>query len=295
MTHEHDNQAFKLACVQACTGTDPLSNLTIMAAAVQDAAERGAAFVALPETCNFMAKNRDHLFATLQNEEADPFVAGMRALAGKLGIHLLLGSVVVKADAGAADEERAANRSLLIAPDGSVAARYDKIHLFDVTLASGEAHRESQNYRPGEQAVIADTAHGRLGMSVCYDMRFAYLYRLLASHGADFISVPSAFTRPTGQAHWHVLLRARAIETGCFIIAPAQNGLHENGRATYGHSLIISPWGDILAEAEQNTDIGDVELVMAEIDRRRVAQARQQIPSLQHGRQVALSDETGLT
>lgn len=290
MTQAQQDQIFKLACVQSCTGTDPLSNLAIMSTAVREAAERGAVFVALPETCNFMAKNRDHLYATLQSEAADPFVAGMQSLARSLGIYLLLGSVVVKASIDDPDEMRAANRSILIAPDGTIAARYDKIHLFDVTLASGEVHRESQNYRPGAAAVITDTLYGRLGLSICYDMRFAYLYRLLASHGADFISVPSAFTRPTGQAHWHVLLRARAIETGCFIIAPAQNGLHENGRATYGHSLIISPWGDILAEASQNTDIGGVEIVMADIDRCRVDQARQQIPSLHHGRQIGLSD-----
>jgi predicted amidohydrolase len=290
VTQAQQDQIFKLACVQSCTGTDPISNLAIMSDAVSEAAERGAAFVALPETCNFMAKNRDHLYATLQREEADPFVLGLQSLTKKLGIHLLLGSVVVKAISDDPDEARAANRSLLIAPDGSIAARYDKVHLFDVTLANGESHRESQNYRPGATAVIAATPYGHLGLSVCYDMRFAYLYRLLASHGADFISVPSAFTRPTGQAHWHVLLRARAIETGCFIFAPAQNGLHENGRATYGHSLIVSPWGDILAEASQNTDIGGVEIVIAEIDRRRVDQARQQIPSLQHGRQVGLSE-----
>ena len=290
VTAKQLDQIFKVACLQSCTGIDPMANLALMTEAVKEAAGRGADFVALPETSNFMPLNAEHLFANLKTEAEDPFVSGMRRLAADLQIHLLLGSVIVKADAVEEVDGRAANRSMLLAPDGTVGARYDKIHLFDVTLANGESHRESKNYRAGSEAVLCDTPFGNLGLTICYDMRFAYLYRLLASKGADFISVPSAFTRPTGQAHWHVLLRARAIETGCFIIAPAQNGVHENGRATYGHSLIVSPWGEILAEASQNTDISGVEIVMADIDRSLVQRARQQIPSLQHGRDVSLRD-----
>lgn len=278
---------FKVGCVQSCTGKDRETNFELMALAIKRAVNMGARLVTLPETCNFMVSSREELVQMLCTESEDPFVVGMQALARDQGVHILLGSVAVHAT-GEGEACRAANRSLLINPDGLIAARYDKIHLFDVTLASGEVHAESRNYCAGSNAVVTDLPWGTLGMSVCYDVRFGRLYRRLAQAGADFITVPSAFTRPTGRAHWHVLLRARAIETGCFIIAPAQGGTHENGRQTYGHSLIVNPWGEILAEVANNTNIGDVEVIVADIKPSLVAQAREQIPSLRNGRGFTL-------
>ena len=204
-------------------------------------------------------------------------LAAGRELARELGAHLLLGSIVVRID-----ETTLANRSLLIRPDGEIAGRYDKIHMFDVDLAGGERHRESSVFRPGERAVTVALPWGVLGMSVCYDLRFAYLYRALAHAGADFLSIPAAFTVPTGRAHWHVLMRARAIETGCFVFAPAQWGEHATGRRTYGHSLIVAPWGEVLAESEDA-----VGLIVVEIDPAKVLEARRQVPSLSHDRAFA--------
>jgi deaminated glutathione amidase len=204
-------------------------------------------------------------------------LAAGQELARELGAHLLLGSVVVKID-----DATLANRSFLIRPDGAIAERYDKIHMFDVDLPNGERYRESAVFRPGERAVTAVLPWGILGMTVCYDLRFPYLYRALAHAGADFLGIPSAFTVPTGRAHWHVLMRARAIETGCFVFAPAQWGEHANGRKTYGHSLIVAPWGEVLAEAEDG-----VGFIVAEIDPAKVLEARRQVPSLSHDRAFA--------
>ena len=209
-------------------------------------------------------------------------LAGMRDLARETGAWLLAGSLVIDPDrepGAAAGETRLANRSLLLDANGTVVARYDKIHMFDIDLPGGESYRESNAYRPGGRTVVADTPWGRLGMSVCYDLRFPHLYRALAQAGADFLTVPSVFTVPTGTAHWHVLLRARAIETGCFVFAPAQWGEHAAGRRSYGHALIVDPWGEVLADAGEG-----VGLVTARIDPTRIAEVRRMVPSLQHDR-----------
>ena len=209
-----------------------------------------------------------------ETEERSAALAHLRALARELGIFLHIGSLAIKLD-----PSRVANRSYLIDPEGRVTARYDKLHMFDVDLPGGESYRESQYFRPGDKAVVVDLPFGRLGFSICYDLRFPALYRALASAGAEFIAVPSAFTRQTGEAHWRVLIRARAIETGAFMLAATQGGLHENGRATYGHSLIVSPWGEVLAEGGE-----DPSVVFADIDLAASDEARARIPALKHGR-----------
>ena len=265
---------FRVACLQTCTGTTPEENLTTLTSRINEAAREGADFILTPETCNFMPLNKDARRATMREESEDPIVAALAELAAELEITLLAGSVIL-----AGQDGKSVNRSLCFNAQGEIAARYDKIHLFDVALDNGERHSESAHYEAGKQAVIADLPFGKLGMTVCYDVRFPALYRSLAAHDADFISVPAAFTQMTGAAHWHVLLRARAIETGCFIFAPAQSGTHENGRKTYGHSLIISPWGDVLADAGLETHI-----IYADINTQQVDMARRQIPALQHGR-----------
>jgi predicted amidohydrolase len=227
---------------------------------------------------NILVAKREQLFAAVVEEEADASLASLRELARKLGVYIHIGSLAIKIS-----PDRAANRSFLVDPKGDIAARYDKIHMFDVDLADGESYRESRNYRPGELAVLADLPWSRLGLTVCYDLRFPALYRALAEAGATMLAIPSAFTKQTGEAHWHVLIRTRAIENGCFVFAAAQGGKHENGRETYGHSLIVDPWGRILAE-------GGIEpgVVMAEIDPAEVANARARIPSLQHGRRFEI-------
>ena len=227
-----------------------------------------------------MQVNRKALFEHFASEEDDLSLKAYRALAAELKIHLHVGSLALRASA-----ERAVNRSFLIGPEGNVLASYDKIHMFDIDLPGGESYRESANYQPGETAVIADLPWGRMGLTICYDVRFPALYRALAETGASFLAVPSAFTRKTGEAHWHTLLRARAIENGCFVFAAAQCGLHENKRETYGHSLIIAPWGEILAE-------GGVEpgVFLAKIDPAKVETARKTVPSLQHGRRFSIAD-----
>ena len=216
----------------------------------------------------------------MASEEDDKSLKAYRALAAELKIHLHIGSLALRFS-----PERAVNRSFLIGPDGNVLACYDKIHMFDIDLPGGESYRKSANYQPGETAVISDLPWGRIGLTICYDVRFPALYRALAESGASFLTVPSAFTKKTGEAHWHTLLRARAIETGCFVFAAAQCGMHENKRETYGHSLIIAPWGEILAE-------GGVEpgVFLARIDPARVETARKTVPSLQHGRRFGIAD-----
>lgn len=265
----------KIACVQMTSAQDPADNMPVIEARLRKAAALGAQLIALPETCVFMERGRKAMQARLTAQKDNPDVKQIAALTAELGVHVLIGSMVLASD----DTPKAVNRSLLLAPDGAVAAQYDKIHMFDVTLANGETHAESANYQPGNTLGLADIGGMKLGLSICYDVRFPMLYRRLAQAGADIISVPSAFTRPTGKAHWHILLRARAIETGCFIIAPAQVGAHENGRETYGHSLIVDPWGHVLAEAGDDDD-----LILADLDVSLVQKARAQIPALAHGR-----------
>jgi predicted amidohydrolase len=241
---------------------------------IRSAVREGALYVQTPENTSIMELETECLLAAIETEEKSEPLAQLRALAKELAIWLHVGSLGTKLIGG-----KVANRSYLIAPDGGIAARYDKLHMFDVDLAGGESYRESRNFNPGSKAVVADLPWGRLGMSICYDLRFPGLYRALASAGADFITVPAAFTKQTGEAHWHVLLRARAIETGTFVLAACQGGLHDNGRSTYGHSMIVSPWGEVLAEAGE-----DPQIVLADIDPRLSAEARAKVPSLRHGR-----------
>ncbi|HXQ84821.1 MAG TPA: carbon-nitrogen hydrolase family protein [Xanthobacteraceae bacterium] len=270
--------AFKVGLIQMRSGLDPQANLATALASIDQAKRAGADYVQTPEMTNILALKRDQLFANIVADEQDPTLATLREVARKLAIYIHIGSLAIKAS-----PEKAVNRSFLIDRKGDVVARYDKIHMFDVDLAGGESYRESNNYRAGELAVIADLPWGRLGLTVCYDLRFPALYRALAEAGASFLAIPSAFTRQTGEAHWHVLLRARAIENGCFVFAAAQGGRHENGRETFGHSLVVDPWGRVLAEG--GTEPG---LVMAEIDPAEVAAARARVPSLHHGRRFEL-------
>ena len=274
------DNSFTAAMVQMRTSLLPEPSLEQGTRLIRQAAAEGANYVQTPEVSNMMQANRKALFEHLKTEEDDPSLKAYRALAKELKIYLHIGSLALRFS-----PEKAVNRSFLIAPDGMVLASYDKIHMFDIDLPGGESYRESANYQPGETAVISDLPWGRIGLTICYDLRFPALYRALAEAGAFFLTVPSAFTRKTGEAHWHVLLRARAIETGCFVFAAAQAGLHENKRETYGHSLIIAPWGEILAEG--GTEPG---IFMAKIDPSRVDAARKSVPSLQHGRRFSVAD-----
>ena len=260
---------FRVGLVQMCSGRSPQANLDAAAKLIGEAKDGGADYVLTPEMTNVMEAGRQKLLAAIVAEEQDASLAMFRELARRLALYLHIGSLAIKVT-----PDKAVNRSFLIDPSGEIAARYDKIHMFDVDLANGESYRESNNFRPGELAVLHDLPWGRLGLTVCYDLRFPALYRALAEAGASFLAIPSAFTRQTGQAHWHVLNRARAIENGSFVFSAAQGGKHENGRETYGHSLVVDPWGRIVAEG--GTEPG---VVMAE-----VAAARARIPSLQHGR-----------
>jgi predicted amidohydrolase len=269
---------FKAAMIQMRSGLRPDVNIDAAVRYIGDAKEAGADYVLTPEMTNILAANREQLFAVAVEEEADASLATLREVARKLGIYVHIGSLAIRIS-----PDRAANRSFLIDPKGDILSRYDKIHMFDVDLAGGESYRESRNYRPGELAVLADLPWGRLGLTVCYDLRFPALYRALAEAGATMLAIPSAFTKQTGEAHWHLLVRSRAVENGCFVFAAAQGGRHENGRDTFGHSLIVDPWGRILAEGD--TEPG---LIVAEIDPAEVATARARIPSLQHGRRFEI-------
>ena len=269
---------FKAAMIQMRSGLSPAANLDAAVRMIGEAKAAGADYVQTPEMTNIMEVKRERLFATIVEEDADASLATYRELARKLGIFIHVGSLAIKVS-----HDKAANRSFLITPQGDIAARYDKIQMFDVDLAGGESYRESRNYRPGDIAINADLPWGVLGMTVCYDLRFPALYRALAEAGATMLAIPSAFTRQTGEAHWHVLMRARAIENGCFVLAAAQGGAHENGRETFGHSIIVDPWGRVLAEG--GTEPG---VVMAEIDPALVTEARSRMPSLQHGRRFEM-------
>ena len=270
---------FTAACVQLRSSEDIAENISSASKLIREAAKAGAQFIATPENTSLMAADGGAKLAHSTSEDKDTALAAFRALATELNVHLLVGSLAIKVS-----DTKTANRSFLIAPDGNVTARYSKIHLFDVDLPSGETYRESNTVAGGDEAVIAQTPWGKLGLSICYDIRFPQLYRKLANAGAFAFTAPSAFTVTTGKAHWHVLLRARAIENGAFMIAPAQGGTHANGRSTYGHSLIVGPWGEILAEG--GTDSG---IFLAEIDPELSKKARAELPSLRHDREFRLN------
>ncbi len=272
----------RVALIQLTVTDDPAANLRQVLGYLDQAVAGGAEFVLTPEMTNCLSSSRDHQRAIYRTEDEDETLAALRAAAARAGIWLLIGSLGLQT--GDADG-RFANRSFLVAPDGGIAARYDKIHMFDVNVSETEVYRESAGYRPGNRAVLAEAPFGPVGMTVCYDVRFAYLYRRLAQAGARVLTVPAAFNHITGEAHWHVLLRARAIETGCWVLAPAQTGFHAEahgkGRRTFGHSLVVAPWGEVVADA--GTEPG---VLFAEIDLAAVDRARGRVPSLSHDRQV---------
>ncbi|OED49516.1 amidohydrolase [Rhodobacteraceae bacterium (ex Bugula neritina AB1)] len=264
------------------TSTDvPAENLETVKAMMAEAARGGAGFVLTPEVTNCLSGSRTHQNAVLCHEEDDPVLAALREEAAKHSVWLLLGSLGIKTH----DEDgRFANRQFLISPEGEIRARYDKIHMFDVEVTPEETYRESDGYRPGTQAVVAETPFANIGMTICYDVRFPHLHRALAKGGAQIIAAPAAFSYVTGAGHWHALLRARAIETGCFVLAPAQTGKHPASRGpsrkTYGHSLAVAPWGEVLADAGQEPGVTFVDL-----DLEKIAEARKRVPSLTHDRE----------
>ena len=264
----------KIACVQMTSACDPADNLPIIAARVKQAAAQSARLVALPETCSFMEKNRKAMHSRLENQADSQVLAALCHMAKENGIFLLIGSMILAEE----NSDKAVNRSLLIAPNGTVQAQYDKIHMFDADVGDGKQYRESEHFKPGDAVIHYKTAIGHIGLSICYDIRFPNLYRQLGQAGTEIITIPAAFTQTTGAAHWHVLQRARAIETGSFILAAAQCGRHADGRQTYGHSLIINPWGKILADAGDRAN----SFVKAEIDLNEVNQARAALRHLQH-------------
>lgn len=269
--------SFKVACLQVNAGPDIAPNLDAACAMAREARENGADMVLMPENVTMMEWGRSNTLAKALPEAEHPAVPAFAALARETGLWLHGGTIAVKLA-----DDRVANRTLMFDPSGAIVGRYDKIHMFDVDLGNGEAYRESNTFRPGDQAMVVRTPWGGLGLTICYDLRFPHLYRTLAKAGADFLTVPSAFTRPTGDAHWHVLLRARAIETGCWVFAPAQTGEHK-GRETYGHALIVAPWGEVVADAGE-----EVGIVYADVDTDAVEKARGKVPSLTHDRPFSL-------
>jgi predicted amidohydrolase len=276
---------FRVALIQMRASRSVAENVAELERLVGEAAAGGAVYVQTPETTGIMDENPKRLFTTLTDEAGDAALAAARRLAELHRIHLHIGSLAIKVG----DGRKAANRAFVIGPDGAILTRYDKIHLFDVQLADGQVYRESSRYVAGDRAVTVDLPFGRLGVTICYDLRFPHLYRtLVQAGGAKILAVPAAFTRPTGEAHWHALLRARAIENGAFMLAAAQGGLHENGRETYGHSLVVDPWGTVLAEG--GIDPG---VIFADIDPDEVDVVRGRVPSLSHDRdfQLAKADE----
>ncbi len=266
--------AFRAACIQLTAGREMAANIETACALVRRAREAGAELVLLPENATMIEPRPEAAVAKAPPEDAHPGLAAFQELARETGAWILIGSLSIRAGA-----DKIANRSLLLDAEGGIVARYDKLHLYDVDLRSGETYRESKTVRPGRRAVLAPTPWGLLGLTICYDLRFPQLYRTLAQAGARFLSVPSAFTRTTGRAHWHVLVRARAIETGCYVFAPAQCGVHAEGRQTFGHSLIVDPWGEVLADGGEEEGV-----ILAEIDPASVERARRRIPALEHDR-----------
>ncbi|HEV7254164.1 MAG TPA: carbon-nitrogen hydrolase family protein [Mesorhizobium sp.] len=267
------------AAVQMRSGIEPARNVRDMAALVREAAGRGASYVQTPEMTGALFRDREGLRKVLRSQADDPVAAAAQELASELRLWLHVGSTAILREDG-----RVANRAFLFSPKGDLAATYDKIHMFDVDLDAGESWRESATYEPGRAGLVADLGRFRLGFSVCYDLRFPQLFRAEALGGAEVLTVPAAFTRQTGEAHWHVLIRARAIENGAFVVAAAQGGRHEDGRETFGHSMIVDPWGRIVAEAEGD----EPGVILAEIDPAAVAAARQKIPNLRNARPFEL-------
>jgi predicted amidohydrolase len=271
---------FKAAAIQMRSVKEPGRNAVDFEALVREAAGKGATYVQTPEMTGAIVRDKDARALAFKPEEKDEIVAAARRLSAELGIFLHVGSTaILRADG------KIANRALLFAPDGSLAARYDKIHMFDVDLDNGESWRESAAYEAGAEALVVDIGVAKLGFSICYDLRFPQLFRAEALAGAEVLTVPAAFTRQTGQAHWHLLLRARAIENGAFVIAAAQGGLHEDGRETFGHSLVVDPWGRVLAE----TGHDEPGVIVAEIDTALAAQARKKIPNLKNAREFSVA------
>lgn len=269
----------RVALIQTRTPATQSAALAHAEPLIRQAAADGAKLILTPEGVNLLEQRRDRREQAVVAEETDAAVQGLRALARELKVWLLIGSAIVKS--GHAGDDRAANRSMLIDDEGCVVASYDKLHVFDVTLSDGESWQESAVIRPGDGAVIAATPWGGLGMTVCYDVRFPHLYRQLTRAGAVMIAVPAAFTRPTGEAHWETLLRARAIETGCFILAPAQGGAHEDGRKTWGRSMVVGPWGEVVVRADHDEPC----VLVADLDMEAVARARRAVPQLTHDRE----------
>ncbi len=272
---------FDVACIQLRTGNDVADNIKTVTGFIREAAAKGADYIITPETSHLMEMNSKRLFASTAHESEETAIQLFADLAAELKVWLHIGSLAIKLS-----DTKVANRAYVFNPEGKIAATYDKLHMFDVDLSGGESYRESKNYQPGNKAVTVDMPWGRVGLTICYDLRFPQLYRTMAQNGAGYLTVPAAFTKNTGKDHWHILLQARAIENGCFVFAPSQGGTHENGRKTYGHSLIISPWGDILAEADEDPGI-----IMAKIDPALIVEARTRIAALQHDRQFDLVHE----
>jgi len=275
-----------VAAVQMRSGTEPKANIANMEELARDAASRGATYIQTPEMTGCLMRDKAALMASLKSGKDDPVVAAASGLAAELGVWFHLGSTAIDAGDG-----MAANRAFVFSPDGALVTTYDKIHMFDVDLDNGESWRESATYRPGERAVTVEIADARFGLAICYDIRFPQLFRAQALAGAQVLTGPAAFTRQTGEAHWHVLQRARAIENGAFVISAAQGGKHEDGRETYGHSLVVDPWGQILAEADGD----EPGIVVAEIDPAESSKARAKIPNLKNARDFSIEDATPAT
>ncbi len=279
MTTPATHKQFRAGLVQMCSGRHIEANVIAATTLVREAVALGAQYVQTPEVTTIMELDRKRLFSECRSEDDDTSLAHFRALARELAIWLHIGSIAIKIS-----DEKLANRSFVISPQGRIVARYDKIHMFDVDLPGGESYKESRNYTPGADAVVVELPWCNLGLTICYDLRFPGLHRALAQAGAHVIAIPAAFTKTTGEAHWHTLIRARAIETQCFVLAAAQGGHHEHGRDTYGHSLIVSPWGEVLAEG--GTEPG---VILADIDLGVLADVRQRVPSLRHDRPFAVA------
>ena len=283
MPDPFSGRTFRAALVQLCSGRDVDRNVVEAERLIREAAVGGAHYVQTPEVTTLMELESARLFAAVEPEQSNRALQAFRNLAAELKIWLHIGSMAVKVA-----PDKIANRAFVLTPDGAIAATYDKIHMFDVDLPGGESYRESKNYRPGDRAVVAALPWGGLGLSICYDLRFPHLYRALAKSGATFLAIPAAFTKVTGEAHWHTLLRARAIECQCYVFAAAQGGRHEHGRETYSHRLIISPWGQILAEGGVQPGV-----ISADIDLQAIEEARKRVPSLGHDRPFTVASRSG--